>query len=302
MIDFINYYYDLYPIDIIELGDKYKFIVNDEKYFLVPYDRSVEEINDIYKLNREMVSSGSLVHEIIVNKFKKILSIFNGVNYVLLRVYVNDSKCVSIFDLLDMLSEGEIVSKNSSLDRTDWSNLWESKVDYLEYQMVHVIKKYPVIYNIIDYYIGLSENAISYLKEVSSKLVGRLIIGVTHRRIGVNSSLFDLYNPLNFIIDYKVRDIAEYLKSVIINSGDVYKVYDDILSKCYFDKLNLSLLVSRLLFPSYFFDIFDDIVVDKLNENKIKVITKKSSSIEDFINYVIKDSNLQSISWLSKLH
>lgn len=302
MIDFINYYYDLYPIDIIKLNDKYKFIVNEEKYFLVSYDRSVEEINDIYRLNKEMVSSGSLVHEIIVNRFNKIFSIFDGVNYVLLRVYINDSKSVSIFDLLDMLSEGEIVSKSNSLNRTNWSNLWESKVDYLEYEMVHVIKKYPIVYNIIDYYIGLSENAISYLKDVSSKLVGRLIVGVTHRRISVNSTLFDLYNPLNFIVDYKVRDIAEYLKSVIISNLDVYKVYDDILSRCYFDKLNLSLLVSRLLFPSYFFDMFADIANNKVKESKIIDKTKKSSNIEDFINYVIKDSNLQSISWLSKLH
>ena len=44
------------------------------------------------------------------------------------------------------------------ISRTNWSKLWEDKVDYFEYQMGHLIKKYPILYNTIDYYLGISEN------------------------------------------------------------------------------------------------------------------------------------------------
>ena len=75
------------------------------------------------------------------------------------------------------------------------------------------IKKYPILYNIIDYYLGISENAIFYLKKVVSNYEGNVSVCVCHKRIGVNSTLFDLYNPLNLIIDTRVRDIAEYFKN-----------------------------------------------------------------------------------------
>ena len=47
-------------------------------------------------------------------------------------------------------------------------------------------------------------------------------LSITHRRIGVNSTMFDLYNPLNLIIDYKVRDVSEYLKDAFFNNVNVY--------------------------------------------------------------------------------
>ena len=298
MIDYINYNFDLYPLDIDDLNGKYRFIVNNEKYYFIEYDRDIKELNDIYKLNKEMINNGSLVHEIIINKYNKILSDYNGKAYILLRTYVNDDKKIDISDIISMLNEGEIIYKNNSLDRTNWINLWESKVDYIEYQMVHVLKKYPLVNSIIDYYIGLSENAISYLNEISSKLNGKLSLGVCHKRITNEYTLFDLYNPLNLIIDFKIRDIAEYLKSSIIDNLDVYSIYDSILNKYRFDKLNLSLLVARLLYPSYFFDMLEDIFMDKVNERMLNKLIKKSSKIEEFINNVILESNLQSINWL----
>ena len=57
----------------------------------------------------------------------------------------------------------------------------------------------------------------------------------------------------NLVIDHYTRDVGEYIKSYIYNNdgGDFAKyiknmTYDD---RC--------LLLSRILFPSYFFDLFD---------------------------------------------
>ena len=81
--------------------------------------------------------------------------------------------------------------------------------------------KYPYIYNTVDYYIGLGENAITYMKELNDN-INSSSLSITHRRIGVNSTMFDLYNPLNLIIDYKVRDVSEYLKDAFFNNVNVY--------------------------------------------------------------------------------
>lgn len=300
MIDHINYYYNLYPVSINEIDNKYMFYVNSEKYYLITYDRNIEELDELISLNKEMIKNGSLVSEIIINKFDEVLINYNGKTYILLRVYVNENKKVDIDDVIYMQRQVKLESSYKKISRTNWAILWEEKVDYFEYQMGHLIKKYPLLYNVIDYYLGLAENAILYLKNVSSLCEGNISLSVCHKRIGVNFTLFDLYNPLNLIVDYEVRDIAEYIKDAIFNDKDVYSILSNIYSKYYFDKLNLSLLASRLLFPSYFFDLFEEIVIDECNENIIFNIVKKSSIFEDFIDSFIKSCNLHSIGWLSK--
>ena len=214
MNNYINFYYELYPDNIVKNKDNYTFVINNEKYYFTIYNRDIAEIDTIFKLNREMIARNSLVHEIILNKKNEPLTLVDGVYYILLRVYVNDTKIISIDDILFMLNSNDSIMDNNIIGRTDWVKLWSLKIDYFEYQIGHLIKKYPYIYNTVDYYIGLGENAIEYIKELSEEKMNTNL-SVTHRRIGANSTLFDLYNPLNLVIDYKVRDIAEYIKMTL---------------------------------------------------------------------------------------
>ena len=70
MNNYINFYYELYPDDIVKKGNHYYFVLNNEKYYFVTYDRDVNEADTLYKLNKEMISRNSLVHEIINNTLK----------------------------------------------------------------------------------------------------------------------------------------------------------------------------------------------------------------------------------------
>ncbi len=300
MIDYINYYYDLYPDVINKIDDNYMFYVNLEKYYFIVYDRFIEELDEIVDLNKKMIENGSMVSEIITNKYDKVINNYNNKIYILLRVYVNDTKKVDIQDIIYMLNEVNVDKTYKLITRTNWAKLWEDKVDYFEYQMGHIIKKYRLLYNTIDYYIGMSENAIFYLKNIVSSYEGKISIGISHKRIGVSSTLFDLYNPLNLIIDYKIRDISLYIKDAFFNDKDLNNILKCIYSNFYFDKLNLSLMFSRLLFPSYFYDSFEQIVYNGENENIMYDLIKKSSSYEEFLDYFIKTCNLQSIDWLNK--
>lgn len=300
MLDYINYFYNLYPPLLNKENDNYVFFVGNEKYYLTPYRRELSEIKDLVELNKRMISSNSLVHEIIINKFNEPISVISNENYVLLRVYVNDIKKIDINDIIYMLNENVDLSGLKSLLRTNWVSLWSSKVDYIEYQMGHLIKKYPFLNNTIDYYLGLCENAITYIKNLKMFSDYKIPIGISHKRIIKDATLFDLYNPLNLIIDYKVRNIAEYLKDVFFKDEDVNYILNIVFKNFWFDKLNLSLLVARLLYPSYYFDLFEEIIDKELDENIIFPLTKKSSKYEEFIDLIIKNCNLQNLQWLSR--
>ena len=300
MLDYINYFYNLYPPLLNKENDNYVFFVGNEKYYLTPYRRELSEIKDLVELNKRMISSNSLVHEIIINKFNEPISVIFNENYVLLRVYVNDIKKIDINDIIYMLNENVDLSGLKSLLRTNWVSLWSSKVDYIEYQMGHLIKKYPFLNNTIDYYLGLCENAITYIKNLKMFSDYKIPIGISHKRIIKDATLFDLYNPLNLILDYKVRNIAEYLKDAFFKDEDVNYILNIVFKNFWFDKLNLSLLVARLLYPSYYFDLFEEIIDKELDENIIFPLTKKSSKYEEFIDLIIKNCNLQNLQWLSR--
>lgn len=299
MNNYINFYYELYPDDIVKKGNHYYFVLNNEKYYFVTYDRDVNEVDTLYKLNKEMISRNSLVHEIILNKKGEVITLIDEVYYVLLRVYVNESAVITIDDVVFMLNSNDGVFSNSVISRTDWIKLWSLKIDYFEYQIGHLIKKYPYIYNTVDYYIGLGENAITYMKELNDN-INSSSLSITHRRIGVNSTMFDLYNPLNLIIDYKVRDVSEYLKDAFFNNVNVYSILDKLFKMCMFDRITLNLLFCRLLFPSYYFDLYENILENDLNENLVINIIKKSASYEYFLSFLIRNWSLYKIEWLSK--
>ena len=299
MNNYINFYYELYPDDIVKKDNHYYFVLNNEKYYFVTYDRDVNEADTLYKLNKEMISRNSLVHEIILNKKGEVITLIDEAYYVLLRVYVNESAVITIDDVVFMLNSNDGVFSNSVISRTDWIKLWSLKIDYFEYQIGHLIKKYPYIYNTVDYYIGLGENAITYMKELNDN-INSSSLSITHRRIGVNSTMFDLYNPLNLIIDYKVRDVSEYLKDAFFNNVNVYSILDKLFKMCMFDRITLNLLFCRLLFPSYYFDLYENILENDLNENLVINIIKKSASYEYFLSFLIRNWSLYKIEWLSK--
>ncbi len=312
MNNYIDYYYNLYPNTIEKVGRNYRFFLNNEKYYIIMYERNLEEMDTLVKLNKEMIERGSLVHEIVLTKDGKAVFLCDNNSYALLRVYINENIPIKIEDIFYMLDYNDTIKPNNIIGRMNWANLWSSKVDYFEYHIGHLIKKYPYMYKTIDYYLGLAENAISYVKDIKTPAS---LISICHRRIGVTSTLFDLYNPFNLVIDYKVRDIAEYIKSVffygenscvecVVNSENMIVdkcniILERIFKKYIFDNEALKLLFARLLFPSYYFDLYENVIDNSLNENVISCIIKKSSAYEEFLKIILLKTPIPYVEWLA---
>ncbi|MBQ2870358.1 MAG: hypothetical protein IJO57_01300 [Bacilli bacterium] len=307
MKNILMYYYDLHPENIHQKGDIYYFKIKNEKYYILPFLRSNEELRSIYDINKELIEKNILIHKIILNKQNNILIQFNGINYILLKCYLKNDRKVYLKDINFLESNTNIIKKDTILNKSNWVSLWENKNDYLEYQISQFGINHPVVVDFFAYYIGLAENAILYAKntsiEINPNYLDNLVI--CHKRINNNSTLFNLFNPLEFVIDHKTRDIAEYIKFKFFY--DKSNLWDEI--HMYFSNNNLSvygvrMFYARLLYPTYFFDIYDEILEGSSNEKDLVHIVEKQEEYEEFLvdiyNFLKLKYNIPEIEWLIK--
>ena len=229
MKDTISFYYNI-DIDTLEEKDgKYHFKYQNRDFFFVFFNRNLEELEDLLDCISEMQKKGIDVHGILINKDNSILTKINEYNYILFSVN-NCSETYDIFDIIDMNNKLTLNNYNSKLYRNNWENLWMQKVDYFEYQIRELGLDKQVIKNSFSYYIGLAENAISYVHNVKLKYPSQGTIVLSHRRIFYPNYKLNYLNPLSFIFDLEVRDIAEYLKAMFFSDDDESEVLEELKS------------------------------------------------------------------------
>ena len=156
-----------------------------------------------------------------------------------------------------------------------------------------------------NYYIGMAENAILYIREASDiindDILERLVI--SHKRFYKEMTLLDYYDPTSLIIDYRSRDIAEFLKFSFI-----CKEYDFLLIKDYLYSHKLSrfgahLLFGRLLFPSFYFDTLEEWLHSN-DDGFIRILEERIYEYEMYILEIfsiLHDMyNIKEVNWLTK--
>ena len=267
----------------------YKFSINNEYYYLFEVKENTN-INNIYNLNVELNKRSIYRVQIVLNNQNNIITFISQVNYVLIKSPINLDKTITLDDILFFNNITKGINYNFNR-RDNWYSLWINKIDYFEYQINELENKYPLIKERFNYFAGLTETAISLIINLEPKP----ILCISHNRIKKNTTLFDLYNPFNFIIDSNMRDIAEYFKD---NSSDIENYIKN--SKLTQDELRL--LFIRILYPSYYFDIYEEIIENNINEDEIKKI-----NINEYENLIkktyilLKDiCLLPDIDWLIK--
>lgn len=305
MKNILGYYYDLHPNNIIKEDDNYFFDYENSRYVFQVFDRPISDAKYLYDLNKKMISNGLLVHEIILNKENDIITFMTNIPYVLMEVFIDVKGRIDLKDVCYINNNTIGLECNNVLNRYNWISLWESKVDYIENQINEVGKKYPNLCTYVNYYIGLSENAIVYAREVN-KLEDLCLYSVCHKRIRDKSNLFELYNPLSYVYDYRVRDASEYIKSSFFNEENAYKLIQDYFQNNYISYKEALMFYARLLYPSYFFDIFEDIINNNLTEDMVNKLILKSQEYEIFLSDTQKYLSLvynryvPIIDWLKK--
>ena len=305
MKNVLAYYYNLYPEELINKNGNYFFNYNNNYYSFEIYSKPITDLDYLYNLNKNMLSNNLLVHIIILNNDNKIITYVNNEAYILLEIQSNYKTLINLPEICYINNNTNNIKIDNVLLRNDWVNLWEIKNDYFEGQINEIGLKYPILSKYVNYYIGLAENAISYLKNALN-IKDDSIISVSHRRVDFNSSYYELYHPLNFIFDYRIRDLCEYIKSAFFNDQSAYDILHEYFNHNFLSFKEASLFYSRLLYPSYFFDLYDEIVNNVTKENKIEEILKKQSEYEMFLVYVnrflsrLYNRYLPQLDWLIK--
>lgn len=299
MKNFIKFFYNMKVTNINFINNYYEFNHNSNYYrlYILNEEYNIYNYNNIYTINKELINN-TLMSEIILNKDKNIITTYHNINYILLKINCNINKNITLEEI-DYLSKVKIVNNNKS----NWGLLWSKKIDYLEELISENGKKYPQVVNSFNYFIGLSENAISYYNNID--IDNNMMYYISHKVLRPTDKVDSLYNPLNIIYDYRVRDVAEYIKNSFWT--DNHNIYNELNNYLYKNNLSLNevkLLISRVLFPSFYFDLYEDIFNYNKDEKILNNIISRIDEYEEYLNSIIiyfkRFYPIDEIEWLKK--
>ena len=284
----LQYYYEII-VSPDKVNSNGYFSYNNHLFYLCEYKRNTSEIEALSYLNKLMLFRNISINKIINNVFGKEITVHNGKSYVLILINYEYQECSNL-KFIPAINDRNI----DILKRNNWGRLWSINI---EYQLKHLKNSYPLINNSVNYYIGLAENAISYFNMLD---LSNVDLYIEHRRIDTNN----IYNPIELVIDYKVRDISEYIKDNFIHGKmSIYSI-KKYLNNLKLDNIDYILLYVRLLYPSYYFDLYEEIINDNKEEKEITNITKLSSLYEELLYevYLIirRKVSIIGIEWINK--
>ena len=174
MKNILNYFYNLYPNKIIKNTRESYFYFNNKKFYIKKINRPIEDLELIININLKLESINKTVYKILNNKENKYYFEYEKEYYIVLMVIKNENEILDIFDLFNFNNLIK-TDKNTIINRNDYLNLWSEKIDYYEYQISQVGKKYPLLCDSLSYFIGMGENAISYLVNNLNILLLRIL-------------------------------------------------------------------------------------------------------------------------------
>ena len=246
-------------------------------------DYDENDILYLYNLVNYLSYYKIICHLIIKNKFNSFITFFNDKKYVLLKIYNNESKYVTINDI-NRLSNINIANYYND---TNWGKLWGNKIDYIEELINDNKNTFKTINSYIDYPIGLAEIGIKLFNKY--KIIKQC--NISHKRIYTNTEVRDLYNPFNIVIDHIERDYAELYKNLFFKSShyDVINFINESNIK------DLKLFFIRLLFVSPYFDTCFEIIRNKKEEKEIfRYVTKFEEYEKELkkVYLILKNRNL----------
>lgn len=250
----IEFFYNIVPDEISYFDNKCSFYYNGNQYIL---KKIVNRHFNSENLN--IVSKSAIFHKVILNRYGNNVTMFQNEQYVLMEKRNYENRSITLEDLIHVSKMNTNFNFKDNNEKINWGNLWKHKVDSFEKFMKN--KSFINYCEYFDYYIGMAENAISYFSLFS---YAEVKIGYTYNRIWNNFSLDDLYDPTNVIIGPVVEGIAEFFKTKFLKNENlnILPLLDN------FNYNDFGFLISRILFPTYFFDLFKfgEDGMDRLND------------------------------------
>jgi len=286
----INNYYNLYPDEIKYRYGGVFFVINDISYLLTETTHEPQAILNIYELLfKNHIGNFLLINNLAGNA----VSVEANKFYILYKIRCEVDETL-------MLKETIKISANGT---AGWSKLWSERINYYEVQINELAQDKLAILQSINYYIGLAENAIAIAAKMEKELDEK-DYAIQHYRMNVPVKKGEYFNPSNMLIDINVRDIAEYIKSSFFNNSRTPEEYINYLLALPLDVKKANLLLARLLYPTYYFDLFDEIVLNEREEKELIPIINEVHRYERFLINLYEKLSTKTpiiyIEWLKK--
>ncbi len=267
IFEFIKNNY-LINIDEYFYKNNYIFYKNKNNYYFIS---EVKNKKNLYKLYYYFING--YFYKIIFNKKGKFISTYQNKDYILLK-YIKYN-----FKLEDLIYKNKLALSNKKKLLT-WRNIWIDRSNYIEEKYQKIINKYNIIDESIDYFYGLLEAAIYLLRDYQ-KYYDYLYL----QHILIN--YFDYFNPCNIKLDVKERDFSNYLKYLFFSNKykDIY--IDKIIIKN-LDNYNFNLILARLIYPDYYFNLLDELIDNNyiFNNNIFDEIKNIILLVDDYELYI----------------
>ena len=267
IFEFIKNNY-LINIDEYFYKNNYIFYKNKNNYYFIS---EVKNKKNLYKLYYYFING--YFYKIIFNKKGKFISTYQNKDYILLK-YIKYN-----FKLEDLIYKNKLALSNKKKLLT-WRNIWIDRSNYIEEKYQKIINKYNIIDESIDYFYGLLEAAIYLLRDYQ-KYYDYLYL----QHILIN--YFDYFNPCNIKLDVKERDFSNYLKYLFFSNKykDIY--IDKIIIKN-LNNYNFNLILARLIYPDYYFNLLDELIDNNyiFNNNIFDEIKNIILLVDDYELYI----------------
>lgn len=272
--------------DFINYEEGIIFFSNDNKYFFVKHNFDEDYLLELNELSKQLQLKGIYLHEFVFNKNNK----FDSDGFCLMKINcfgeeITDYELKKFYSLFTFSDD---VYKNF----VSVEKLWYKKIDYIEYQLSELSDS-SIINNSCDYYIGICEILLEFFVDnVSDE--SKNYLSLCHRKLK-NFSSIDFYNPLNIIFDVYIRDLAMYIKY-----NKDYKYLRDYLDKISNNRYLVYYFFIRLLLPSEYFELIEEILIDKKGYDKLINYINKNFEYEIYIGKICDIFNIYLFPWIKK--
>ncbi len=298
-----NFIYDYYGYNINQITNgSFEF-----KNYIFSLAATSENEETMEKLNQLVQSlypifNGDIVY-LVKNKYNKYISTSKDDNNICLLTYKKDAN-VQLNSFIKM-HLSFLNQFNYQVKIEEIISLWDQRLEYIQNQCLVNLNfdndAHLALYEYTLYAIGLALNALQYLSDIHIDFQRKYYSStLTHRRIK-KMDKFELFNPFNLIIDHSSRDLAELYKNQLIDFSTLIKI----CSQYQYSIDEYEYLLARLFYPTFIFDIVEDIATDTTSYDyssdiyyAISKQNQQLDKVKEFYHSISQYMNIRPIEWI----
>ncbi len=281
MIELLKDFYGIDVNDYREYNEGIIFFVNGNYYLLTKCYYDTIYVNKLFEICNKLKASKVRLHDFVFNKSGELIS----KEYILFKINV----LIYDIDMSDIIGFNKINADEYKDEYVFMDKFWEDKIDYLEIQLTELSNN-KLINNSFDYYVGIAELLIKYLKRNYDKK--NINLCLSHKSLSSLSSV-EFYSPLNIGFDIYLKDIAAYIRF----TGNKELLYDLLDKQNYND---YQYFFVRMTFPfEYFYEVSNILVDGKKDKDLIKIVNNVNC-YEKYIGEMQNVFGIYVFSWIKK--